>query len=78
MKKIIFREDKKTICIDEVDKNEPIFAKQDNKLVGMVVKEDKGWILRIGGELGAFGHVSSLNKLIKKGEISWNYEFFVV
>ena len=40
-----------------ISSSTPIFAKDEKgKLVGMIVKEDQGWIIRIGGDRGASGY----------------------
>ena len=65
-----------TIPFDEVNEYTPIFAKKDGKLMGMVVKEDAGWILRIGGKSGATGHHDTAWKCLKSCLIH-DYEFFV-
>ncbi len=37
------------LYLDTLSKNRPIFAKRDGCIKGMIVEEDKGWILRTGG-----------------------------
>jgi len=62
--------------ISLVNECNPIFAKKDGILVGMIVNEEnKGWILRLGGTFGANGHCDNLKECICKGQKS-GYEFF--
>ena len=82
MKKVIIREiTNDTILLSELDSTLTIFAKKAGKLVGMIVFEYKesaplGWILRIGGDQGAYGHSDTREECIQTG-ISMGYEFFV-
>lgn len=76
MKKIIFNtNDEGVIPFSCVDKYAPIFAKVDDKLVGMVVNEQQGWIVRIGGNCGASGYHETLEGCIKAC-YRFGYEFF--
>lgn len=79
MKKIVLEKEEQTIVrFDTVSENTPIFAKKNNVLCGMLVKETKGWILKLGGVNGAYGHHCSLKLCIVRGMSSFGYEFFVV
>ena len=42
----------------------------------MVVHEEKGWITRLGGTLGANGFFQSLKECIERGQRD-DYEYFV-
>lgn len=77
MKKIIFKDkDVDFIDFSEVKFSHPVFAKQNNKLVGMVIKEASGWILGVGGNWHSGTYHESLRECLlsrsKEG-----YEFFV-
>lgn len=65
MKKILLKEDEKTtIRFEHVSYDDvPIFIKKDDKLVGMVVKDNNGWILKFGGN-NASAWQASLDKLL--------------
>ena len=77
MRKIILEsESLYTIPLGEVNQHAPIFAKKDDKLIGMVVKENDGWIVRIGGSAGASGHHETLRKCIESC-FCHDYEFFI-
>lgn len=78
MKKIIVtKRDNRTIDLDDVSERCPIFAEQQGKLVGMMVLEDeKGWILRLGGKRGAYGYRKNLRSCLEEG-LQYGYEFFV-
>ena len=66
MKKIIFEEPKlDVINIYDIDEYQPIFAKKDGRLVGMLVKEKEGWIVRTGGDLGSAGHWPTIEECIE-------------
>lgn len=76
MKKIICDTgDEGVVYFSAIDKYEPIFAKLDGKLIGMVVKENEGWIVRIGGSAGAAGHHETLERCMKAC-CQFGYEFF--
>lgn len=76
MKQIIIDTDDQKIHISDVDSYSPIFAKKDGKLSGMLVKEDAGWILRIGNIHGSHGHHKYLQRCIEKG-LEFGYTFHV-
>ena len=65
------------ILLKDVDISEPIFAKRDGKLIGMLVKERDSWILRVGGSFGAYECLGDLRNCISYGIERFNYEFFV-
>jgi len=78
MKKIIFNgKDQQTIELGSVPTETPIFAKKDGMLYGMVIREDKGWILKVGGSFGSHGHNTSRHDLIAFGAKKFGYEYFV-
>mgnify|MGYP001176774201 CR=1 FL=1 len=78
MRKIKFEKKEIEIEIDisEIDECEPIFAKQDGKLRGMIIKEDEGWILKIGPESGATGHYKSRQACIESC-LEYDYTFYI-
>ncbi len=77
MKRLIMDEDSDTIRFSDINENDPIFAKQDGVLKGIVAHElSRGWILRTGGSVGATGHHPTLEGCIKSG-LPHGYEFFV-
>jgi len=77
MKKIIFDEkETETIPFSEVNEDLPIFAKKAGKLRGMIVKEDRGWILRTGESSGATGYHDTLRECLESA-FPYDYEFFV-
>ena len=77
MKRIILSVEDGTINLSLVNEHTSIFAKKEDKLRGMIVKEDNGWILRIGGASGANGHHETRRKCIASC-LEYGYEFFVV
>ena len=65
-----------TISINTLDYTVPIFAKCNNKLIGMIVEEPKGWILRIGKSKG-LGYYSTLIKCLEYMSITYEYTFHI-
>lgn len=78
MKKVIIEKTNvQVINLENIPKNHPIFAKnKDGKLAGMLIEEQQGWILRIGGGTGATGHHESRELCIRSCVVH-GYEFFV-
>lgn len=76
MIKIILNENQNEVNFSDIDDRYPVFAKRDGKLVGMMVKEDEGWILRTGKNLGANGHHNTLRECMESC-IKYNYEFYI-
>ena len=77
MLKVIVERDSNRIRLADIDDGILIFAKKNDKLVGMVINEDSGWILRIGVyNLGATGHHKTRDDCIKSC-IKHDYIFFV-
>lgn len=77
MLKIILDKPKEDfIYLDTVKEYEPVFAKREGKFKGMIVREEKGWILRLGDDKGSSGHHSTLEECIEK-DSEFGYEFFV-
>lgn len=76
MKRVVF-EETDTINLDEIKTNQPVFAEKGDSLIGMVVLENEGYILRIGGNLGAYGYSNTLKECIIRGQKEFGYEFFV-
>ena len=80
MKKIIdivnHDESESVIKFHYVDHCNPIFAKKDGKLKGMIVRESKGWILRVGGMRGSSGHHEKLIDCLMKDK-ERGYDFYV-
>ena len=64
------------VQLEGISTSNPVFAKKDGELCGMIVLEKKGWVLRLGGGRGADGFHDSLEKCIKSAWLR-SYEFFV-
>lgn len=62
---------------NHIDYTRPIFALRGDKVCGMVVKEDDGWILRIGGGSGCCGYFPTRNELMYQCATHYDYDFFV-
>lgn len=76
MKKVIIDISKNEIKESEIPENTPVFAKKDGRLAGMIVKEGRGWILRIGGDAGSNGFWPSREQLIETA-LGLGHEFFI-
>ena len=76
MKRIILEDKPKEVSFYQIHQSVPVFAKKGEKLKGMVVKEDKGWILRTGGVRGAYGHNQSLFECLRSGTL-YGFTFFI-
>ena len=77
MKKVIVEKSAKLeIELANVGIEKPIFAKLEGKLSGMVVREDKGWSLRLGGEVCSCGWHAGREKCLLASQ-RFGYEFFV-
>ena len=57
--------------------NTIVYAKLDNKLIGSIVKEEKGYILRLAGGSGSTGHYSTILNCIK-ASAQFGYKFFIL
>lgn len=77
MKEIImYKPQEETICFADVNQYSPIFAKLKGDLAGMVVKEERGWFLRLGRSKSTTGYHNSLLECIESC-IPYGYVFFV-
>ncbi len=65
-----------TIHLKDVGEDKPIFAKRDGKLVGMVIKDEEGWILRLGGDGGTTGCHNTRVRCMDRGN-AYGYTFYV-
>lgn len=65
-----------SIYLNDINENEPIFAKYNNRICGMVVNEPEGWILKIGGTYSINGHFDTREQCIRS-LINSNYSFIV-
>ena len=76
MKKVITTGNVNVVGVEDINETQPVFAKRSGKLVGMIVKEPRGFILRIGGSCGSNGYHVTIEKLIVTNK-EFHYEFFV-
>ncbi len=78
MRRVILKLKNNTeIGFSEIDDEQPIFAKRNGELIGMVVKDPRGWIVRIGNEYGANGYHDTLLQCLSTCEKQFSYEFFI-
>jgi hypothetical protein len=76
MIKIITDPEPDMVYLSNVSEELPVFAKRYGKLAGMVVEEEEGWILRIGGRAHSNGFHASRGKCIKSC-LEYGYDFFI-
>ena len=77
MRKVILDDDNhETVRLSVLNLTEPIFAKKNGELRGMLVEEANGWICRTGGNLGVSGHHTTVVKCMVVS-MGFGYEFFV-
>jgi hypothetical protein len=77
MRKIILEEENcNTVKLSDINIYSAIFAKRDGIIVGMIIEESAGWILRIGNSSGATGHHPTIEGCMQSCSKK-NYEFFV-
>jgi len=79
MRKILLtkQSDEKTVLFCDVNQYDPIFVKCNNRLAGMVVKEDRGWIIRLGGDnTGSAGFHKSLLGCLQSA-VDHKYEYYI-
>lgn len=78
MRKIILPEDKGTIPLWNVNNQNPIFAKKDGKLTGMIIQDNTknySWILKLGGAFSANGYHDTLQECLETCS-KFGYTFF--
>ena len=75
MRKVVLEQETDVISLNDVNIRTAIFAKRGDVLAGMVVKEEDGWILRIGGDAGATGWHPNRRECI--GSCIDDYTFFI-
>ena len=66
----------RSINLDEIHMDTPIFAYKNGVLKGLIVEEDKGWILRLGGSLGSNGHYPTREECMARALRDFNYAFY--
>jgi hypothetical protein len=79
MKRIILPDStltKTSIDFKDINDTSPIFVEHEGRLIGMVLKEKDGWIIRIGRSLGATGHHESLRGCLLSG-VKHGYIYFI-
>ena len=64
---------KDIVYLDSLKENIPLFLRQYGKLKGMIVKEDEGWISRLGGPVGSSGHYETRQQCMEAA-YSYGYE----
>lgn len=62
--------------IEDITKNTPIFAMKNGKYVGMILKEDKGWCLNLGGSTTSAGYFSDRLSCVRSA-LYFKYELYI-
>ena len=76
MRKVILERKNSDILLSDISEHKSIFAKRDNKLVGMVIEEGKGWILRFGAGGACCGHFDYRQDCLKTA-LKYKYLFYI-
>jgi hypothetical protein len=74
MKKVVSEEAVTTILEATITSGTPILAVKEGKIVGMLIHEDCGWILRKPNGMGAYGHSSTREESMAEGA-RYSYSF---
>ena len=78
MKLVILPEaPKDAVYLDWVSETTPIFVKEGGRLIGMLVLEASGWIVRMGGGTGGYGFFGERAGCVKMGSEEFGYTFHV-
>jgi len=76
---IISMKDESKVELSEIGEDAPIFAYRNGELRGMVVKEEEGWIVKVGafGHAygGSYGYLGTREKCVQVGVDGYNYTF---
>jgi len=84
---IISMKDESKVDLSEISQDAPIFAYRNGELRGMVVKEEEGWLVKVGAfghaYVGAFGHAyggsygyfGTREKCVQVGVDNYSYTF---
>ena len=76
MKDIFFEDETEPISVNDVNFDRPVFVKKDDILGGMLVLEDRGWIARIGPDLGVSGYHETAKECMLDAR-KYGYDFIV-
>ena len=77
MKKIIFEDMEEKVSHDEVDYTRPVFAKKNKEFTGMLIQDDRGWSLMLGGRVHSAGYYLTPTACMK-ASLCYGYTFHVV
>jgi len=78
MRQVFIKTPENTVSLEEVHATKPIFARnEDGELCGMIIHEKDGWIVKVGGSCGSYGHRGTRRELIEYGILNMRYTFHV-
>ena len=76
---IISMKDESKVDLSEISQDAPIFAYRNGELRGMVVKEEEGWLVKVGafGHAygGSYGYFGTREKCVQVGVDNYSYTF---
>ena len=75
--KLARKVDKGIVYLDAIHSNIPIFVKRNGLFVGMLVEEKSGWIIKLGGDIGATGHWDNRTACIEDAVSNFGYTFHI-
>ena len=76
LKVIVLSVNNQEIFLGNIPRSHPIFVKENNEFIGMVIEEEGQWIIRIGGKCGATGFYNTRVQCLLSG-IKHGYEYFI-
>jgi len=73
-KVIIEKENEQTVLLESITPAKPIFAVRNGGIVGMIICEERGYILRYPTGIGANGHHPSILKCVESvGKLGFSF-----
>ena len=78
MKTITLEKAEVTINLANIGEHVPIFLIRDKKVIGILVEEDDGWIVKIGGDSDSTGYHETREEAIKRGINLYKKDKFVI
>ena len=64
-----------TVDLDDLIDCIPVFAKRDGVLAGMLIRDVRGWCLKIGGKYASCGHFTTRRECMTEAA-KYGYTFF--
>lgn len=78
MREVLTHTPENFVPLSAVHSTAPIFVKNEKgEMHGFIIHEVEGWIVKVGGSCGAYGHRPSRKELIEYGQRQMGYTFHV-